>query len=275
KARESQGEPGRNHEGPRKKAREEGGQEGAREGQGRSREGQGGSREGQGGAWEGQGENQGGGGLGMSHEGPRRRTREEGQGGTMKGQEGEPWRSSAARVWFGTSVQDSRWTEPSHGFRVRLIPKSHERIWTHPNASEPNCRGASVPDSLNTIIDIERSPGDNGHLATFLSNVPNKTLGFSFTSFSAQCLIFTLPAVQMSCTLRPDGQLKDAKDIEWYNDPDDDSPILPSPPPATSNGKITTFVSRRSGRAIKPTEKIHEAVNSALVRTFEHVLNSN
>lgn len=67
----------------------------------------------------------------------------------------------------------------------------------------------------------------------------------------------------MSCALRPDGQLKDAKDIKWYNDPDDDSPMLPSPPPATSNGKITAFVSRRSGRAIKPTEKIRDAVNSA------------
>ncbi|KAG2341707.1 hypothetical protein BDR05DRAFT_834915, partial [Suillus weaverae] len=67
----------------------------------------------------------------------------------------------------------------------------------------------------------------------------------------------------MSCALRPDGQLKDAKDIEWYNDPDDDSPMPPSPPPATSNGKITAFVSRRSGRPIKPTEKICDAVNSA------------
>ncbi|KAG1804214.1 hypothetical protein EV424DRAFT_1647508 [Suillus variegatus] len=117
-------------------------------------------------------------------------------------------------------------------------------------------------------------------VATFLSNVPNISLGFSFTSFSAQCQstvnasfhvwkwyiqgpIPTLPAVQMSCALRPDGQLKDAKDIKWYNDPDDDSPMLPSPPPATSNGKITAFVSRRSGRAIKPTEKIRDAVNSA------------
>ncbi|KAG0692010.1 hypothetical protein DFH29DRAFT_1009607 [Suillus ampliporus] len=39
--------------------------------------------------------------------------------------------------------------------------------------------------------------------------------------------------------------------------------MLPAPPPPTSNGKLTAFVSRRSGQAIKPMEKICEAVNSA------------
>ncbi|KAG1763019.1 hypothetical protein EDD22DRAFT_952610 [Suillus occidentalis] len=114
-------------------------------------------------------------------------------------------------------------------------------------------------------------------VATFLSNVPNISLGSSFASFSTQCQstviasfhvwkwyiqgpISTLP---MLCTLRPDSQLKDAKDIKWYNDPDNDSPMPPLPPPATSNGKITAFVSHHSGRPIKLTEKIRDAVNSA------------
>jgi hypothetical protein len=67
----------------------------------------------------------------------------------------------------------------------------------------------------------------------------------------------------MSCALGSDGQLKDASAIDWYNDPDDDSPMLPPPPPPVYNGKLTAFVSRRSGRAVKPTEKIREAVNTA------------
>jgi hypothetical protein len=32
------------------------------------------------------------------------------------------------------------------------------------------------------------------------------------------------------CTIGPDGKLKDAKDIDFYNDPDDKEP-LPRPPP--------------------------------------------
>lgn len=73
----------------------------------------------------------------------------------------------------------------------------------------------------------------------------------------------TLPTVIiMSCALGSDGQLKDASAIDWYNDPDDDSPMLPSPPPPASNGKLTAFVSRRSGRAVKPTEKIREAAEA-------------
>ncbi|KAG1773429.1 hypothetical protein EDD22DRAFT_946865 [Suillus occidentalis] len=115
-------------------------------------------------------------------------------------------------------------------------------------------------------------------VATFLSNVPNISLGSSFTSFSTQCQstviasfhvwkwyiqgpISTLP---MLCALRPDGQLKDAKDIEWYNDPDGNSPMPPLPPPATSNGKITAFVSRRSGGITGTTQR-----NCLLPTTFE------
>ncbi|KAG2134008.1 hypothetical protein BD769DRAFT_1386077 [Suillus cothurnatus] len=111
--------------------------------------------------------------------------------------------------------------------------------------------------SLNSIKVIKSDPS--------LSEI---TLGSKFDQWANWSLppwyiqgpISTLP---MSCTLRPDGQLKDANDIEWYNDPDDNSPMPPLPPPATSNGKITAFVSCRSGEAIKPTEKICDTVNSA------------
>ncbi|KAG2073711.1 hypothetical protein BDR04DRAFT_1151843 [Suillus decipiens] len=78
-----------------------------------------------------------------------------------------------------------------------------------------------------------------------------------------QGLISTLPAMKMSCALGPDGQLKDASDIEWYNNGDDNPPMLPAPPPPTSNGKLTAFMLHHSGQAIKPTEKICEAVNRA------------
>ncbi|KAG1808756.1 hypothetical protein EV424DRAFT_1350246 [Suillus variegatus] len=116
-------------------------------------------------------------------------------------------------------------------------------------------------------VNLRRFKSLNGFyfaVATFLSNVPSTVIAsFHVWKWYIQGPISTLPAVEMLCALRPDGQLKDAKDIEWYNDRDDDSPMLPSPPPATSNGKITAFVSRRSGRAIKLTEKIRETVNSA------------
>ncbi|KAG2124297.1 hypothetical protein BD769DRAFT_1388841 [Suillus cothurnatus] len=56
--------------------------------------------------------------------------------------------------------------------------------------------------------------------------------------------------------------VQDASAINWYNDPNDDTPMLPLPPPPTSNGKLTTFMSHRSGQAIKPTEKIHDAANT-------------
>ncbi|KAG2036563.1 hypothetical protein BDR03DRAFT_1011523 [Suillus americanus] len=74
--------------------------------------------------------------------------------------------------------------------------------------------------------------------------------------------IFTLLAAQMSCALGSDGQLKDASAIDWYNDLDDETPMLPPPPPPASNGKLTAFVSR-SGRVIKPSEKICNSGNMA------------
>ncbi|KAG1827660.1 hypothetical protein EV424DRAFT_1345339 [Suillus variegatus] len=40
----------------------------------------------------------------------------------------------------------------------------------------------------------------------------------------------------MACALGPDGKLKDASAIDWYNDPDDDTPFpAPPPPPASAS----------------------------------------
>jgi hypothetical protein len=47
--------------------------------------------------------------------------------------------------------------------------------------------------------------------------------------------------------------------MEWIHDPDDDATILP-PPPAT-NSTLNSFI-RRSGRAVKPTEKIRETAST-------------
>ncbi|KAG1789108.1 hypothetical protein EV424DRAFT_1561583, partial [Suillus variegatus] len=85
-----------------------------------------------------------------------------------------------------------------------------------------------------------------------------------------QGTIFTLLAARMSCALGSNGQLKDASAIDWYNDPDDDTPMLAPPPPPASNGKLTAFVSR-SGRAVKPTEKIRNAGNTAPAKAAKRV----
>lgn len=76
-------------------------------------------------------------------------------------------------------------------------------------------------------------------------------------------IIFVLPTPRMSesCAVHPDGTLKDASEIEWFNDPDD---VLPIHPPApvlpVADGTLNAFVrkdsSTRSGRVIRPTEKI-------------------
>jgi hypothetical protein len=77
------------------------------------------------------------------------------------------------------------------------------------------------------------------------------------------------------------GILKDASEIEWYHDPDDDMPISPHPessskalPPGPhtldsfvgSHRMPATVVagSRRSGRPIKPSAKVREAASSAI-----------
>ena len=55
------------------------------------------------------------------------------------------------------------------------------------------------------------------------------------------------------CALGIDGQLKDASDIAWFHDPDDDEPLQPDPvqQPETSGPGA-----RRSARTRKPTEKV-------------------
>ncbi|KAG2094828.1 uncharacterized protein F5147DRAFT_657036 [Suillus discolor] len=77
------------------------------------------------------------------------------------------------------------------------------------------------------------------------------------------------------------GILKDASEIEWYHDPDNDMPISPHPessskalPPGPhtldsfvgSHRMPATVVagSRRSGRPIKPSAKVREAASSAI-----------
>jgi hypothetical protein len=55
------------------------------------------------------------------------------------------------------------------------------------------------------------------------------------------------------CALGIDGQLKDASDIAWFHDPDDDEPLQPDPvqqPETFGPG------ARRSARTRKPTEKV-------------------
>ncbi|KAG2062516.1 hypothetical protein BDR04DRAFT_1165080 [Suillus decipiens] len=74
----------------------------------------------------------------------------------------------------------------------------------------------------------------------------------------------------MVCALGSDGKLKDASAIDWYNDLDDDTPFpAPPPPPASA------FVSCCSGQTHKPTEKIHEAANTAPAKRLAPVPPSN
>ncbi|KAG1814441.1 uncharacterized protein BJ212DRAFT_1482172 [Suillus subaureus] len=65
-------------------------------------------------------------------------------------------------------------------------------------------------------------------------------------------------AMSKSSACRTDGLLKDASEIEWYNDAEDDSLMVPPPAPA-NNGTLNSFVCH-SGHAIKPTEKICETL---------------
>ncbi|KAG1824779.1 uncharacterized protein BJ212DRAFT_1476064 [Suillus subaureus] len=110
----------------------------------------------------------------------------------------------------------------------------------------------------------------------FLSNlldVSNLSSGCSFRYFKLQhqSTIAVITSQQMACALGSDGKLKDASAIDWYNDPDDDFPIPTPSPPSASNGTLTAFVSFCSGRALKPTEKIHEAANTALAKQLAPV----
>lgn len=75
-----------------------------------------------------------------------------------------------------------------------------------------------------------------------------------------------------NCAVGPDGKLLDEKDIDWYNDRDDELPIAPAASSSTSaqnafsvllarGGKPATVTagSRRSNRPSKPSAKVLEA----------------
>jgi hypothetical protein len=55
-----------------------------------------------------------------------------------------------------------------------------------------------------------------------------------------------------------DSSLKDASEIQWYNDAEDNTPMVPPPAPA-NNGTLNSFVCC-SSHAVKPTEKICETL---------------
>ena len=75
------------------------------------------------------------------------------------------------------------------------------------------------------------------------------------------------------CALGPDGQLLDKSEIVWHHDPDDTTPIIPSPAaPATTStypfftggSSPATIVasSHRSGRVSKPSKHVLDAENA-------------
>lgn len=66
------------------------------------------------------------------------------------------------------------------------------------------------------------------------------------------------------CALDPDGSLKDARDIQWYNDPDDDQPLPPAPlgPPAVSPAEPLG-----RGRRNKVTSRFADAVARERLRS--------
>ena len=93
---------------------------------------------------------------------------------------------------------------------------------------------------------------------------------------------------ESNCTIGSDGKLKDAADIPWYNNPDDDDPIALSGPsstlPASSSASqvippksnafsvllakgnkpaAITAGSRRSTRAPKPSAKVRDTASSS------------
>ncbi|KAG2102329.1 hypothetical protein BD769DRAFT_1367557 [Suillus cothurnatus] len=65
----------------------------------------------------------------------------------------------------------------------------------------------------------------------------------------------------MSSACHADGSLKDASEIEWYNDAKDNSPMVP-PPALTHNGTLNMFI-HCSCQAVKPTEKIRETLTAS------------
>lgn len=88
------------------------------------------------------------------------------------------------------------------------------------------------------------------------------------------------PCAEHQARIKGRGTCKDASEIEWFHDPDDDMPISPHPessskalPPGPrtldsfiGSHRPATVVagSRRSGRPIKPSAKVREAASSAI-----------
>ncbi|KAG2758106.1 hypothetical protein P692DRAFT_20867009 [Suillus brevipes Sb2] len=48
-------------------------------------------------------------------------------------------------------------------------------------------------------------------------------------------------AMSESSAHRADGSLKDTSEIQWYNDAEDDTPMVPPPAPA-NNGTLNSFI---------------------------------
>jgi hypothetical protein len=93
---------------------------------------------------------------------------------------------------------------------------------------------------------------------------PENTADTDVTTYKSS-ITFTvkpfLPSMSDSaCALRPDGTLKDASEIEFFNDVDDNVPMLassvtlvPAPQPLAlsfSQGKLDSFVSRFTPAAV-------------------------
>ncbi|KAG1839569.1 hypothetical protein DFJ58DRAFT_733292 [Suillus subalutaceus] len=95
-----------------------------------------------------------------------------------------------------------------------------------------------------------------------------------------------------TCALNADGSLKDAKDIVFYNDPDDTVPLPPSaesaPPSAESAAAPTdafsvllkagckpaplTVGARRSIRTSKPSARLRDANNTCSNQVYKKVV---
>jgi hypothetical protein len=112
------------------------------------------------------------------------------------------------------------------------------------------------------------------------------TLSYGYGIKGFLCTMnFSLTSHQMSdqCAIGSDGQLKDASEIEWFNDVDDDTAMLPPPPAlkaSSSAGTLDAFVQLRnsgrtpasisagshcSGQATKPMEKVRATATSSSI----------
>ncbi|KAG1790609.1 uncharacterized protein HD556DRAFT_1528800 [Suillus plorans] len=153
-----------------------------------------------------------------------------------------------------SQVQNFSWTEPLGRFEVRCVVDKSGPVRTYHVAgfdlrfskSKPHVFGNLSATSVMQLIQAPNIPTVVIHHTDYLPWV--LILVFHGLKF--------MPPAAMSSARRADGSLKDASEIAWYNDAEDDSPMVPPPAPA-HNGTLNSFV-RRSGRAVKPTEKIRE-----------------